>query len=586
MSTVRLRVGSSATVRSAHPGTEYGNVRRMAVRGTDIYSFVRLPLGSELRQGVTIVSATLQLTQTGAYTVPMVAQAVADGWRIRRINWNNQPGVAGMPVTATKAGLVLSFDVTADVQAMIDGDAPKQGWRISTTDGTTREMWGFAADSGSPVLVVVYAYAPAAPTDLRPSSGAVSVTKPILSWTTGEHTAVQVQIDPTGAFTAPTFDSGTVASAANSYDLSASTYGGITAGSTQWRVRVQNSQGQWSTWATPATFSYAAKPAATLSQPGATVWETTPPLKLDMTGLVRARFLVSDTADPATVVYDSGELPTTTGEHTPTRPAFVVDGHTYLVTARGWDAVVRSSTPGDPPYVTATTTTTLALDPGTAGVDWTSAAQVGATPAVAVSVSRAVMPDAFVLIRDGQRLVSDLDPNDLLVPGTTIYAYTDQTCPPQEAHTYRLAPVVNGKTAADGFGQSDTVTPRIAGIWLLDPDNDVAFQMFGKEEGSFTRPEIYVTHTLEDGTLVKRHFGYGPWQGSAAGTLADALGQTAADLEERFEQLRADPSGVYRLVKIGLNIPVVLVDPQITTQRSGSVPGKLLRAVSFGFQGV
>lgn len=585
MTVTRLRTGGTARTNSARAGTEYGGVTRMVVQGTSQYGWLRFRFGSALQPGVTILSATLQLTEVSPWADPVTIQQ-ADSWfRIRRLNWNNQPGVTASPIVGTLAGSLLTFDVGADVQSMIDTGV-NNGWRVSTSSTTAQRIYGFGADSGAPVLVVDYAYPPAVPTDLRPAGdAAVAVTKPVLSWTASGASAFQVQIDPTGAFTAPTFDSGTVTSTASSYDLSTSAYGGLTAGSTQWRVRVRNADDLWSDWSPGAEFAYSPKPSASLSQPGATVWETTPPLKLDMTGLVRARFFVADTANPSKVLYDSGEIATTTGEHTPTKPTFTTDGHSYVVTAWGWDDVVRASTTGTPPYSVATTTTTLALDAGTTGVSSVVVAQVDLTPAVDVTVTRAAMPDSFAFIRDGQRIDTDLDPNDLLVAGTTdTYSYRDHTCPPQAPHDFRLAPVVNGKTAADGPGQTVTFSPRIAGVWLLDPDNDIAFQMFGDDEGTFTRPEIYTLHTLEDGTTLKRHFGYGDTQGSITGILTDGLGQTAAAQEALFEQLREDASGVYRLVKVGLNVPVVLVDPQVTTQRRGSGGGRMLRTVSFGFQ--
>lgn len=585
MTVSTLRSGSSSWVNSTHPSTEYGatNPDRITIKGTTAFGFVKFPFGTELRPGVVILSATLQLTQDAAGTYPVVAQRAAP-WRPRTLNWGNQPGVTGAAVAATRSGTLLSFAVGPDVQAMVD-TAGNNGWRISTTDATTnRRLFGFPATVGDPVLVIDYTYPPAAPTDLRPASGAVSVTKPELVWTAGASTAFQVQIDPTGVFTSPTFDSGTVVSTASSYNLSASTYGGITSGSTQWRVRVRNAAGVWSPWSSPAVFPYSAKPAAALSQPGVTVWESTPPLKLDMPGLVRARFFVYATANPGVVLYDSGELVTTTGEHTPPRPVFVKDGASYTVEAWGWDAVVRSATPGDPPYVVVKATTTLAFDPGTTGVAWTTAEKVGTTPTVDVRVSRQNPPDSFTLLRNGQPVATGLNPFDLRLPGTTTYSCRDHTAAPFVANTYRLAPVVNNKTATDGVGQSATITPRIAGIWLLDPANGIEFQMFGTDEGDWTRPEIHVLHTLEDGSVVKRHFGYGDHQGSVSGTLANALGQTADEMVRRFETLRANPSGVYRLVKVGLNIPVVLLEPQVTPRRRGSAPGKVLYDVHFGFQ--
>src|SRR5689334_17773837 len=86
------------------------------------------------------------------------------------------------------------------------------------------------------------------------------------------------------------------------FDLGQSSYTGVPEGAdVRWRVQVLNDQGQWSDWSDWATFTRVDKGTVTITTPGTTVVEYTPPVSwtTDFTQ-TSWRVLVWDAADMST----------------------------------------------------------------------------------------------------------------------------------------------------------------------------------------------------------------------------------------------------------------------------------------------
>src|SRR4029077_13579154 len=138
----------------------------------------------------------------------------------------------------------VDLNVTAVMQAVANGTAWR-GFRLTTTATVADTSNWYAFDSAQPswTLTVELSDAPEQPTDLRPNVGAVGATRPILAWSytdlgagSTEQGAFRVQVDPTGNFTSPAFDTGFVTSSDPQYDLSSGSFTALTAGaSRQWR---------------------------------------------------------------------------------------------------------------------------------------------------------------------------------------------------------------------------------------------------------------------------------------------------------------------------------------------------------------
>lgn len=571
--------GQASWVNQAHASTTYGDVSPVKVQTGTKYAFIRRSLGTRLRAGATIASAHLLVPTSGALTGSrtFTAQRAAASWKPRSLAWNNKPGVTGASTVVTVgsvgAGHVIDFNVTADFTAWLAaGGTSHPGWRIVTNDSNTINL-----DADGAELVVDYSYTPAAPTDLAPD-GIVSVAKPTLTFSAGDTTALQVQIDPTGAFTSPTLDTGTVVTTAHEYPLTDSTYGGLSTGqSTQWRVRVLNDSGSWSPYSSPATFSRTAKPALTIVAPTTTVVDSQALLDADMTGMVAVQWFVAKESSPATPFYNSGMLASTNGQHLPTRPVFTDETTPYRVTVRGWDDVEREATPGDPPYNETSVTTTLNYSLVTTGPDTVTAAQVGATPSVTVTFTENTPGDAYTILRDGESL-GRFDTADLFVSGTT-YRYTDWGAPSGVPVIYTVQPHADDE---QGEGVSSTVTTFIGGRWLVDPANG-DHVLIWNDQITWAQPETAAIHTPESSPyVVRRRLGRRKPEGAIVGDLADTQFGTVlgdmATLERWADPNQTAADKVFRLVLGHLNLPVWLGDIDC---RPNDVRGGV--SVSFSF---
>lgn len=268
---------------SKYPTTNYSNVARNGLgNGAGNISELFLYWARPFPIGVTILSAKLVFYNTNAWSgsVTINAQRTTAKWDSTRLTYNNKPGVGGTVYSLTKASPAANtrweIDVTGMMQTVSSGGV-WYGIRLTTT--STVYNWLHSPQATTvdyrPVLIITWSDAPKAPTVLSPSNGrAVSTSKPTLSFNftdlSGDTTmqACQVQINPTNAFTAPAFDSGTVLTSVPELDLNTTAYAGLAADATAWwRVRVQDGAGLWSDWSVPTSFTRKLKLTLTLNNP-------------------------------------------------------------------------------------------------------------------------------------------------------------------------------------------------------------------------------------------------------------------------------------------------------------------------------
>lgn len=188
--------------------------------------------------GATITNAKLVLysgptAQTGTLSIDV--KRILSPVNFTKATWNTRP-TTYHPGTATASktgplavdGTLWDVDVTAGMQSVSLGQV-WYGFEISST--TLNPYLNFFAPNhpnfaNRPRLEVTWSDAPAKPTGLAPGGGrAISGTKPIVRCTyvdvsgDTEMQSIQVQANATNVWTAPTFDSGTVASSTPELDL-------------------------------------------------------------------------------------------------------------------------------------------------------------------------------------------------------------------------------------------------------------------------------------------------------------------------------------------------------------------------------
>lgn len=589
MSKATVRSGFDAGVRSDKPALSNPRDKFLRLRSGQREAFVYFK--SPVPLGATVTSATLRFYARGSSSGSrtLTATRVGASWKARRVNWNNRPGTTGSGATKAITGLsdgdVIDIDVTAHVQTIANG-ASNFGWKITTSATSVHNLYGL--DSGNkPLLIVEWSDAPAAPTSLTPSGGVVSAAKPTLQFDYAdvsgntELAAVHVQVDPAQNGASPAFDSGEVATTTSEFRLADSAYAGLAnAATTSWRVRVKDGAGLWSDWSEWAEFTRTDKPAVTITNPsGGIVQETTPPIIWSLAGTQSAFEVIVFDAAGKQLHSSLVQQGAATSYTIP--PKVIVDGATYTVEVRAYDATAnRQETPGDPTYASARATFVVQDDPGTSPVATLIASADGVTPWPTLTFTRATAPDSWTVYRNGKAVAQLVDPADTLQGGTT-HVWTDYTAAPNRSHTYTVRAVVNGKQSP--AGPSDDVTVEAAGIWIADPDRGLSVALWGDDDGQWASPDDASVYTpVGSSEVVRIVTGMRGLEGSLTGWLMDGFGRTFDDLEGSLYDLKEHPSATVRLVAGDVNIPVVIGDITVAP-RPVTRAGRLRKAVSFAF---
>lgn len=551
---------TAAQVRSVKPAYVYGATANLRLQTSAAAALVRVGMPSDIPSNATVSSAILTFTQVGDYTGAnaISAQRNSGGWAMSKLTWNNRPGTTGVAVsvskTASLAGTLWAYDVTSDVQAFIAGTIINYGWTLTTTSATERQFRGSASSVGQPSLVITYLTPGEAPVGLSPDGNqAVSIAKPWLTFQVPPdttHINVQIDADMVGA----DFDSGDVLAVAGKLDTSTTAWAGLTAGgpSLYWRARVKSALG-YSAFSSWAQMRRVAKPTVTITSPGATSDDTTPPITWTATGEVSWQVIITDSL--GRTVADSGHIIGTDLTWTPPK-AVATEGSTATVEVRVWDAVDRVVTTGDLPYAVATQTFTTAGTGSVSPALTCTTASDGLTPAVVVSATRGSAPDSWTILRDdGAGFVRIATLQSL---ASSSLSYSDWTADPNKAHTYRAAPFTNGTGTASG-GPTSVITPTCRGIWLIDPATPtLRAAIWGTDEGTFDATELAVIHQPIAGPPVRRVAYRPPLSGAVSGELVDAQLLTADaqisalyDFKSNDRELRLVLGDRNLLVRIG-----------------------------------
>ncbi len=186
---VRLESTHDAFISMQDPNTNYGSGSALSVRnrygsgGSDYWernTLAKFDLSS-IPPGSTITSATLHLYYyhcifSNCTGRSLNCRRLTSSWDEDTVTWNTRPGIAA---TVTDQATVpssfdwMEWDVTGDVQAVVNGTAVDEGWQISD-----EVAWGssnipeerfYSKEYGDyvPYLEIVYASGPRVPSLTR-----------------------------------------------------------------------------------------------------------------------------------------------------------------------------------------------------------------------------------------------------------------------------------------------------------------------------------------------------------------------------------------------------------------------------------
>lgn len=532
--------------------------------------------------GSTVIDATLSVYLRGAWSGgphTITAKRVTESWKASRLTWAKRPSVTATnsgsaAVTGGAGGDLVEIDVTALIQDAVAAGV-FYGIRLELDTSGTKNLE--SADQPDPdlrpVLEVDWASQPLAATDLKPAGGRqVSIAKPVLQWTYADlegddQAELQVQIDDADDFATPVFDSGWVVSTLPELDLADTAYGGIAAGTTRyWRVRVKNAAGVVSDWSDAAEFGRTNQGTLSLSAPGATVEETTPPVTHSLSGATQAEAeYLLDERDAAGIwrrVYTKRRFATTATTFTLPAGLVRIPDRDYRVTVRIWDTVDREGTPGDPTYTEQSQVFqwTAAVSPPTAPTTLVAAGEADAGPGVSLTWSRSSQPDYWAILVDGVA-VEDRIPGADASAGGTDYAWTLYSVTPNAARTIEVQAVVDDAgVLKHSASAQDTITHRVVGLWLVDTDEDPArkVRLLGRDPADLRLGEAGTTYyPVGRQDPVRVTDAVRGFEGRIAGLIDDTSG---TDYRGALEQMKGATGRTYRLVAGDLNVPVALAD--------------------------
>lgn len=558
------------SVRKTKPNKVYGSPAVLLIDSAQAeimasVSFVDIPAEA------TISKATIKIyaDRAAAGAKPIVFEPITSPWN-SSVHWNKAQSVGlgaslgTVTINDPAAKALYSLDVTLWAQGR-----PIRGFKMRTTTAAQWYLKGSSSSTFKPVLEVEYNLAPLAPSNLKPTGGAVSVPKPNLTMAL-DAAVTHIEVEITKGATVWTsgqvphaFGEGFVqpAGAPNLADTE-----GVT-----WRARQWNAQGV-SPWSAPVAYTYRPLPAADILLPDAVTADGSPTMSWDAPAQVQWAAALRD-RDTNQDIDSSNGYKTDAAERfwTPKKGVKVPGGRGRMYL---WvkDGHIRVEASGAPVATLVTQDFTTSLDGAGTGMDTLDIHFDGDSPIPRFTGSRFEIPDEIKLVRDGVVVPlwnADGDVDNVF-PGSDFFdiegnfELRDYTAEPHVEHTWKVLAVTDGVPSS----VNPTVTARIENreIWLLNPLTDERIAIQG-ENGvpvvSQTVEEAAIVHTpvIGEGVVepVRRRLMRTTRSGSITGIVTNDDGRDDEGTLERW--IDEEPGSTrYRLIFGKVNWPVIIGD--------------------------
>jgi len=523
---------------------------------------IRVPI-DQIPVGATVTSADVQFwterAKTGA--VPVRISPINAAWK-SSVTWAKRPAFGAVitttSITAPVAGALFSFSVTAWANTR-----SRNGLMLDTTITTPHYFRGSGASVNKPVMVVNYYTPNPQPVNLSPQGGAVSVPKPILSYTGGvdmDHQQIQYSSD--GTVGGITFDTGSVAATSGRY-VPVAGVPALTSGQrAYWRVMTSGGGGTspWSPW---VSYTYRPIVAPVITNPVTPTDDGSPTVTWTVADQVSWKAeLIEGSAVLSSSVWD-------------------VDSVT-----RDWNPAVGVKVPGGHGKVTVRTTDSVTPRVAAEGAPiWSYAEKIfdtvhnGTGPAVTnlkvkmvdpvfvITGTRALgLPDEIALRRDGVIVtIYDAEGNPKKwAPAADFFTgvdftLKDFTANPRVPHTWSVLTKINNVTSVIGTGVTETLTT--ASVWIVDPRTGKQIEILGNnslpvvaqvtEEGSIIHTPVHGDLVVEP---VRRRLMRTTRSGGIEGLVLNG------DEDILNEWALGDSSLKYRLIFGKVNWPIIFGD--------------------------
>jgi hypothetical protein len=257
-----------------------------------------------------------------------------------------------------------------------------------------------------------------------------------------------------------------------------------------------------------------------------------------------------------------------------------------------WDDVTREPTAGDQTYAELVQDFQVVLDAGVTPADTVTAAQVGDSPVVVVTITRPAAvgaPDSWTVTRKEVGMTGheyavdvDIDVAASMVAPLTWQVY-DHSARPGVEYEYRARAEVNGSLSDNS--PVATITTDVAGIWLWDEDGplDEYVVLGGKEFEADMLDRGGVFYGQGSLEVIRATSGQNGLAGSCTNLLIRTRnGRTWRQYEEQMYDFKDRPTADIRLCMGTTNIPVLLGDVTVRDHpESRPSLGSVLLGASF-----
>ncbi|VEI04100.1 Uncharacterised protein [Acidipropionibacterium jensenii] len=595
MTTTTLRAAYTTWLQQDHPTRNwFGKTGYMSLYGVSGRANMGLvwfgnPFPSA---GANVVKATLTLRTraVAGHGASQITAQLCAPWsnHFGTVTWNTRPAGKLAQASLHKPNPLATnqtwvFDVTAQMQAVASGEA-FSGFVLTTKSEHQILVQGNMSHALDPSLSVEWQENPLPPTDLAPSTGqAVGTGSPVLRWSYRDYVGgdvlesaqVRTGTSETTVHTAPSWDSGEVATTVSQLDLSAQSGWKPPAKDTVvwWQVRCRDSSGVWSGWSDAVSWKWHPRPTVTLTQPdpaGSSFADPTPPIEWTYSGdMPQSRWAVSVdrlVGSRWVRVARSGVVAGADSRWTPT--VGLAKAGTVRINVEVWDSRAREATPGMPISASVSQEFSFAPTKTVVAVSGLKVTPDPVLPSVALSWLRSEVPDRVDVYRDG-KFLSSHPGLDWFRSGSSS-SMRDAACP-GGPHTWTVYAIVNGKSSKPA-----TVTAKIKhrGTWIVDEDTGDRVCIVNDTDHDMTMPETVTEFAPIGGRskirVTSAQYGF---EGSLSGVLAPQIVMPSTETpklwHDRLLAWKSVPGKELRLLIEDLGFTINLTDVSVT-----SVPGR------------
>ncbi len=522
----------------------------------------RIPV-DKIPVGAVVTSAVVQfwnyVTKSGA--TPIRIRPINAAWA-SSVTYAKRPALGSVitttSITSPAKNALYAFSVTAWANTR-----NRNGLALDTTLATAISLYGSAASANKPVMVVDYYTPNNQPVNLSPQGGAVSVPKPVLSYTGDtdmDHQQIQYSTD--GTVAGIVFDTGSIPAATGRYDPAAGAPSLAVGGRIYWRAMTTGGGGTspWSPW---VSYTYQPITAPVIITPGATTDDGSPTMSWTVADQVS---WYADIRQGPTILSSSPwDVDSVTREWVPGKGVPVPNGQGLLVLRITDSISPRVAAEGAPVY--AQTTLAFTTIVGGAGPGITNLAVHFEDPIPVITGTRAIgIPDQVALMRDGA-LVNMWGADGVAThwaPGVdfftgTNFAIPDYTANPRKPHTWSV--LTKTGTTSSAVGATVTDTFSTGSVWIIDPRTGKQIEILGNDDVPVVAQlteEGSVIHTPVHGNLivepVRRRLMRTTRSGSVEGLVLNG------DEDTLNAWALADSKLRYRLVFGKVNWPIIFGD--------------------------